>query len=122
MIQPDINSDLETRLNLETGTLQWRELERHFARGIVIAVSPELDLIEVATSLAVDSTENITVWLEAGRIFRAGEENARDWLQRDPAFWATVVAPWVLIQEKGHHPPVATGTSSRAPHSDHDPS
>jgi hypothetical protein len=117
MKQPD-NNDLETRLNLETGTLQWRELERHFARGVVIAVTPELDLIEAAASIAMDRKEEISSWLETGRIFRASEENARDWLQRDPEFWATVVAPWVLIQEK----PVTTGTSSRAPHSDHDPS
>jgi hypothetical protein len=117
MNQPDSN-DLETRLNLETGTLQWRELERHFARGVVIAVLPGLDLIEVAAGIAADNREHVQAWLETGRIFRAGEENARDWLQRDPVFWATVVAPWVLIQEK----PVATGTSSRAPHSDQEPS
>jgi hypothetical protein len=93
--------DLYTRLNLETGILHWRELERHFARGVIIAVSPGLDLIEVAAGMAVDRKEEIAAWLEAGRIFHASEENARDWLQRDPAFWATVVAPWVLIQERG---------------------
>jgi hypothetical protein len=94
------STDLKTRLNLETGTLHWRELERYFARGIVIAVSPELDLIEIAAGMAMDSKERIRDELDTGRIFHASEENARDWLKRDPAFWATVVAPWVLIQEK----------------------
>lgn len=92
--------DLYTQLNLETGTLHWQELERHFARGVVIAVASELDLIEVAACMAADRKGQIAAWLETGRIFRAGAENALDWLQRDPEFWATVVAPWVLIQEK----------------------
>jgi len=93
-------TDIFNRINLETGTLQWRELERHFARGVVIAVMPGLDLIEVAAGMAMDDKGKIAGWLDSGLIFHATEENARDWLQRDPAFWATVVAPWVLIQEK----------------------
>ncbi|QFY44137.1 DUF2288 domain-containing protein [Candidatus Methylospira mobilis] len=93
-------AELYNRFNLETGTLQWRELERHFARGVVIAVAPGLDLIKVASCMARDNKEQIAGWLETGLIFHATEEMAREWLRRDPAFWATVVAPWVLIQEK----------------------
>lgn len=91
--------DLRTRLNLETGKLLWPELERHFARGVVLAVVQEVDLIEVAHAMASDDKAALQTWLEAGLVARASEDQARDWHQRQAAFWAVVVAPWVLIQE-----------------------
>ena len=36
------------RINQETARLPWRELQRFFAQGRVIAVAPELDLVELA--------------------------------------------------------------------------
>ena len=39
-------------------------------------------------------------WLEAGEVGKVSESKALDLLERDPALWAVVVAPWVLIQER----------------------
>ena len=36
-------------LHLETARINWQELETHFARGVVIRVDSDLDLIEVAS-------------------------------------------------------------------------
>lgn len=36
---------LRAKLNAETGKLVWNELERHFARGVVIKVAGDLDLL-----------------------------------------------------------------------------
>lgn len=95
----ELEADLRTRLNSETGKLLWPELERHFARGVVVAVAQELDLVEVAHAMASDDKTALEGWLQAGQVVRASEEQARDWHQRQPTFWAVVVAPWVLIQE-----------------------
>jgi len=90
---------LRAKLNLETAQLQWPQLERHFARGNVIKVTVGMDLVEVALNVAENNTATVQAWLADGRIARADMPDAEDWHVRQPAFWAVVVAPWVLVQE-----------------------
>ena len=52
-----MKEDLEqitARLNTETARIEWKELERHFARGVLLTVSPELDLVEVGAHMIHD--------------------------------------------------------------------
>jgi len=91
--------ELRARLNGETGKLVWPELERHFARGVVIKVTNDLDLIEVAMTVIDDDKVVVAEWMEQKKIGHPSLDDARDWVERQPAFWAVVVAPWVLIQE-----------------------
>lgn len=91
--------ELRIRLNAETGKLAWQELERFFARGVVIVAAPELDLVEVAARMVADDTAAIQHWLGEGHLARAEEHHARDWSLRAPTFWAVVAAPWVVVQE-----------------------
>jgi len=95
----DTDLDLRTKLNAETARLVWPELERHFARGVVIRVDPSLDLIDVAVSVSEDDKEKVEAWMNAGVVAHPSMADARDWVERQPDFWAVVVAPWVLIQE-----------------------
>ena len=95
----ELEQDLRVKLNSETARISWPELERHFARGVVLAVTPGLDLIEVAHAMACDDSGMLAAWMQAGQVTRADEAQARDWHVRQPAFWAVVVAPWVVIQE-----------------------
>jgi hypothetical protein len=90
---------LRAKLNLETAQLGWSELERHFARGVVIKVAPGLDLVDAALNVAENSAATVQAWLAEGRIARAELADAEDWHARQPMFWAVVVAPWVLVQE-----------------------
>ena len=98
---PDkLNSEeLRQKLNLETGQLSWPELQRHFARGVVVVVGRELDLIEVAAALAEDDKACFEAWIEAEQVWRATDEDAKRWHANDTGFWSAVVAPWVLVQE-----------------------
>jgi hypothetical protein len=91
--------DLKSRLNLETGKLTWPELQTFFARGIVIVVGPELDLLSVAEKLANDEATHIEQLITNGDLTRANDDHARKWLETDPLFWSVVVSPWVLVQE-----------------------
>jgi len=57
LINPKLtDEELFQKLNGETAQLSWKELEPHFARGVVIRVAPELDLIEVAMSFIRDES------------------------------------------------------------------
>jgi len=87
------------QLNLETGQLYWEELQRHFARGVVINVNIELDLVEVALKFTQDDKETIETWLNNKLVARASDDDAKQWEKTKASFWAIVVAPWVIVQE-----------------------
>ncbi|MDH5444987.1 MAG: DUF2288 domain-containing protein [Gammaproteobacteria bacterium] len=89
---------LADKLNLETGKLSWPELQRHFARGMVIVVGTELDLIDVAIKLTEDDKAQFETWTAENKVWRAHDEDAIHWQETDPVFWSVVVAPWVLVQ------------------------
>lgn len=95
---------LRAKLNLETARLAWPELERHFARGVVVRIAPGMDLVDAALQFAENNARLIQAWLDEGRVARAGLADAEDWHARQPRFWAVVVAPWVLVQEVLNEP------------------
>ncbi|MBI5331444.1 MAG: DUF2288 domain-containing protein [Betaproteobacteria bacterium] len=90
---------LRAKLNGETARLAWPELQRHFARGVVIRVAPDLDLVEVAVAVAQDRRAEVETWMAQGRVARASSEDAIAWNERRRELWAVVAAPWVLVQE-----------------------
>ncbi len=94
-----IDEELKARLNGETGKLGWPELQRHFARGVVVIAATGMDLVEVATRMSMDDGESVGAWLASDKIRRASEADAQRWVDSDPLFWAVVVAPWVVVQE-----------------------
>ncbi|MGD8576245.1 MAG: DUF2288 domain-containing protein [Thiohalophilus sp.] len=91
--------ELRQKLNLETGKLSWEELQRFFARGVVVVAGPELDLIEVAVAFTEDKKQRIEQWIENDQLARANDEHALQWQARNTVFWSVVVAPWVIVQE-----------------------
>ncbi|MEW6591977.1 MAG: DUF2288 domain-containing protein [Pseudomonadota bacterium] len=95
---------LRAKLNLETARLAWPELERHFARGVVIRVAAGIDLVDAALQVAENNAAAVQAWLADGRLAKAELADAEDWHARQPRFWAVVVAPWVLVQETSNKP------------------
>ena len=95
----DLSAELRARINGETGKIRWNELERHFARGNMIWVSGELDLVEVAVRITEDDKAAVEQWMRTGAIRRAEAEDAKSWQACNQLFWAVVTAPWLLVQE-----------------------
>jgi len=87
-------------LNSQTARIHWPELQRYFAKGLVVSVAPDLDLVEVAVKLVQDDAGGIEPMIAEGQIVRATDDHARRWVDRDPELWAVVVVPWVLVQER----------------------
>ena len=88
------------RLNSETARIAWYELERHYARGVLVTVDPELDLVMTAAHMVRDDKAIIEACMESGKLHQTTDDEARAWSGRDAALWAVVVAPWVLVQER----------------------
>lgn len=97
-MEEDIKIDSRDLLNTQTARIEWEELQRHFARGVVIRVDPALDLIHVASQIIDDNKEIVEAWMKSGQVANATDDDARHWTKIQPSFWAVVVAPWVLVQ------------------------
>ena len=95
----DTHEELTAHFNAQTAKLNWPELARHFARGVVVKVAPGMDLVAVAVAMAQDRADEIDAWARAGQVQRASDDDARDWYAQESVFWAVVVAPWVLVHE-----------------------
>lgn len=96
---PDQDDILRARLNTETARIAWNELLRFFAAGTVIAVSDELDLVEVAIQISNDNKALLEQWMIEKRVGKVSDAQAKDWLGTDACLWAVVVRPWILVQK-----------------------
>ena len=95
----DPSDILRAKLNLETARLAWPELERHFARGVVVCVKPGFDLVEAALAMAENRAADVQAWLADGTLVQPGTDAAKRWHAAQQVFWGVVVAPFVLVQE-----------------------
>lgn len=89
---------LKAKLSAETAEIAWSELQRFFARGLVIAVDESMDLVEVATQVASDNKNLVEQWTQSGALHPVSNDTARDWFEQQAFVWAVAVAPWVLVQ------------------------
>lgn len=95
---PELQDISRAKVNLETSRIAWRELQRFFASGAAIYVSPELDLVEVAFQISEDNKARVQAWMNAGQVARVTDEQALAWYEADADMWAVVVSPYVLVQ------------------------
>ena len=95
----EVDVPLDARLELESGTIGWPDLVRHFARGVVLRLDGSTELVAVAKVLASDDVQALQGLVDGGSVRRASDDDARDWVARQPSFRCVVVAPWVLVQE-----------------------
>ena len=98
MTNTEIDPLAKAKVNLETSQIPWRELQRFFAAGRVIAVADELDLVDVAHQFSVDNKAQVEQWLAGKLIAPVSDQQAIDWLDADAEVWAVVVKPWLLVQ------------------------
>ena len=87
------------KLNTETATIPWREIEPFFAKGVVVLVEEHLDLVEVAFQISRDNSAKVSEWIEQGNLLRDFDEQAARWSEEDAVVWCVVVRPWVLVQQ-----------------------
>jgi len=90
--------EILSRLNSETSKTFWIELLPFFAKDMVVHVSHNLDLIEVAYQLSKDNKKQIEEWMENKLISKVTDELATTWHENNMLVWTVVIKPWVLVQ------------------------
>ena len=100
MNQPKDNpEDKRSHFEQEMAPISFQELQKFFARGLLITTATHLDLVEVALAVHADDTEQIQRWLQQGDLVRAHDDHAKKWVAELAVLMAVTVAPWVLVQE-----------------------
>jgi len=88
----------QEKVNLETSQIAWSELQRFFASGLAVYISPEIDLVAVADAFTKDNKTLVSHWMQQQQIHLVSDQQAKLWIEEDSMVWATVVKPWVLVQ------------------------
>lgn len=96
----NINPDktIKAQFAEQMAPISFQELQKFFAKGLLITVADELDLLDVAVTLHEDDTAKVQNWMDNGLIARAHDEHAKFWVDNRSMLMAVTVAPWVLVQ------------------------
>jgi len=91
---------LRAKINLETSRINWHDLQSFYAKGLVVGVSKDLDIVDVALQLTLDNKPQFESWQKAGLVIDISDEQALKWYDNKTDLWAVVVRPWILVQDK----------------------
>ncbi len=94
----DPDEALRAEFHSQTARIAWHDLQPHYARGAVVLVQEDMDLVEVAIQLRRDNKARFEAWIADGQVAGISDEVAAAWYESNPEVWAVVVAPWVLVQ------------------------
>ncbi len=86
------------KVNQETSKIAWSKLQRFFAQGLAVYISPSLDLVDVAGAFSKDNKALVEKWMHQQQVHLVTDQQAEKWVQNNTQVWAVVVKPWILVQ------------------------
>ena len=92
--------EIKVKLLAETAKIGWQELEKFFARGVLLKVSKEHDLVEVAAQMACDESDAVASLMQTNGLVEVDVDQAKIWSKQNAALWTVVVSPWVIVQQR----------------------
>jgi hypothetical protein len=96
----DSENPVRSKLRGEVMAVTWDHLIPQFARGGLLLIEPQHDLLEVAEAIASDDRARVEGWLSAGALRKLTDDDARAFSsQPGLRFQCVIVQPWVLAQQ-----------------------
>ncbi len=95
MTQEDLSPE---KVNQETSKIEWSALQRFFASGAAVYISPQLDLVLAAEAFAKDNKAQVSEWMQNNQVHLVSDQQASEWIKNDHIMWSVVIKPWVLVQ------------------------
>lgn len=92
---------LKTREELlqECAPIAYKEIEQFFARGMLVLVSGDIDIIDVALVIQSDNSNQLEKLIKQEKVIRVHDEHAIEWSQANTQLMAITAVPWLLVQE-----------------------
>jgi hypothetical protein len=88
----------QQKLNLETASIEWKDLQLFFAQGKLLVVEPSSDLVKVASLIADNKFKELESLIEQQKIEFVTPKWVKLNCQQDTLLWAVVVSPYVVCQ------------------------
>lgn len=96
----ETKSDIKQQLAAELDVISYAELQKFFAKGVILVADPGLDIIDAALKIHCDDSACIEAWIHDKLLTRAHDEHAKKWFRDNARLQAVTVAPWVVVQEQ----------------------
>lgn len=88
----------QQKLNLETASIEWKDLQLFFAQGKLLVVKPNSDLVNVASLIADNELKALEDLIKQQQIEFATPKWVKENCQQTTLVWAVVVSPYVICQ------------------------
>lgn len=91
---------LVEKFKTELEQADWNVLKTHDERGALFLVSGDLDLYEVACSIALDEIENVKGWIGDEKLRQPNEEEKKSWAEDEYRKLGSflILQPYVILQ------------------------
>ncbi len=99
MIQEMNEKKTREQLQQECAPLFYKEVERFFAKGMLVLVSKNVDIINVALIIQDDNVQALQKLIDEGQVVRVNDNHAIQWSQQQSQLLAVTAVPWLLVQE-----------------------
>ena len=86
-------------LQQECAPIFYTEIERFFAKGMLVLVSKDINIIDVALIVQADNSEELDKLIKQGIVIRAHDIHAIKWSQEKAQLLTVTAVPWLLVQE-----------------------
>lgn len=96
-------SEYRERFQQDLAEVPWKDLRIHLQRDAVILVAAELDLIDVAVTVAEDDKDRVEGWISSAKLAKPTKEQLESWeKQLEKPFRVLIVQPFILVQMVEH--------------------
>ncbi len=86
-------------LQQECAPISYKEIEMFFARGMLVLVSNDQDIIKIAQLLQNDDTCALQGLISQEKVIRGHDDHAKKWNRNNTQLMAVTAVPWLLVQE-----------------------
>lgn len=78
----------------------WNALKAHHERGALFLIAGDLDLYEVACSIALDDVTSVKAWIENEKLFQPGDNEVKSWESDEYRKLGSflILQPYVILQ------------------------
>ncbi|MBN21846.1 MAG: hypothetical protein CL678_11250 [Bdellovibrionaceae bacterium] len=92
--------DLKKKLTTELNTCTWSFFKPHYERDSLFLVDHQLDLVEVAYSIATNNVLQVETYLQKRLMKKPTQEEFENYLNENEEHPFLIVQPFVLVHQK----------------------
>ena len=86
-------------LKQECAPIYYQEIERFFAKGMLVLVEVDLDIIDVGLLIQADDTQQLNQLIKQEKVIRVNDKHAIKWHKQEAQLLVLTAVPWLLVQE-----------------------